>query len=84
MMPKKANDPATISLPRAAKFAGVGIATIRAAVDAGQIPVLRIGKRLRVLRVPFEGLLLTGGFGDRKGSEKPATDEGGATGTNDR
>lgn len=81
---KKTDGTATLSMPQAAKFAGVGVGTIRAAVGAGQIPVLRIGKRLRVLRVPFEDLLLTGGFGPPAAAVGTNVDEGGAPTEGDR
>jgi excisionase family DNA binding protein len=51
---------ATISIPEAAKLAGVGKSAIKAGITAGQIPAIPIGKRLRVLRVPFEELLTVG------------------------
>jgi excisionase family DNA binding protein len=58
-MPSDKDTPATMSIPEAARFAGVGIPVIKAAIEEGQIPVRRIGKRVRVLRVPFEAWLMT-------------------------
>jgi excisionase family DNA binding protein len=48
---------ATMSVPEAGRLLGVSRETAYKAVHAGQIPALRIGKRLVVPREAFERLM---------------------------
>ena len=45
-----------ISIPRAARRVGVGLKRMKAAVDAGQIPSIEIGKQKMVPRRALERL----------------------------
>jgi hypothetical protein len=50
----------TISIAEAARRAGVGPRAMKTAVATGQIPSILIGRRRRILLVPFEKLLTSG------------------------
>lgn len=58
---------ATMTIPEAARLLGIGLNQAYVAAARGDIPILRIGKRMLVLREPFERMLglepgsLTGG-----------------------
>lgn len=51
------DDLATLTIPAAAKMAGVSIRVINAAIEAGQIVAVRVGKRWRIPVKPFEDYL---------------------------
>jgi len=54
---KSAERSPTMSVDEAADELGIGRNQAYAAVKAGQIPTIRIGKRLLVLRFPLERML---------------------------
>lgn len=45
--------PLTMSVAEAAKLLGVGEAAIRAAVRRGELPGVRVGKLIRIMRAPL-------------------------------
>ena len=47
----------TMTIEEAAEFLGVGGATAYAAAKSGQIPVIRIGRRMLVTKAGLEALL---------------------------
>lgn len=47
----------TISVEEAGRVLGISRSAAYSAVHAGQIPCLRIGKRMLVPRIPFEKML---------------------------
>lgn len=47
----------TVSVEAAASIIGLSRAATYEAVKRGEIPIIRFGKRVRVLRVPLEELL---------------------------
>lgn len=52
--------PATLPVPEAARRLGISRAAAYRAARAGEIPVIRIGGRILVLRQPFDELLQGG------------------------
>jgi excisionase family DNA binding protein len=50
------SEPLFLSLPPAAAAIGVEVRTVRKAIDAGQLPARRIGKRLLISRRTIEKL----------------------------
>jgi excisionase family DNA binding protein len=62
-----AEDPRdTLSIAEVAKRLGLSPRATRKAVVRGEVPAIRIGRRLLVLRAPFEELLQAGGSLDAK------------------
>jgi excisionase family DNA binding protein len=59
-MQNRSDPPATLSVQAAAKLAGIGARTLREEIKSGRVEVLRLGRRERVLRVPFERMLQIG------------------------
>ena len=55
MEPK--DEPLTQSVRQAAKDAGIGVNQAYEAVRRGEIPTIRIGKRILVLREPLKRML---------------------------
>ena len=51
------DEPATLSVAAAARLLGLGRATAYRAAQRGDLPVIRIGGRILVLRLPLEQLL---------------------------
>jgi len=51
---------ATLSIPEAAKILGISRNGCYEAVQRGEIPTIRIGKRILVLKEPFKRLLDVG------------------------
>lgn len=49
--------PLTLSVPQAAKLLGVGESAVRSAVRRGDLPAVRIGKLIRVMRAPVLEML---------------------------
>jgi excisionase family DNA binding protein len=47
----------TLTIDEASQRLGVSVKVTRKAAKAGEIPAIRIGRRLLVLRAPFEELL---------------------------
>lgn len=56
--------PASMSIPEAARLVGISPTAMRRAVAKGQIPVVEVSGRIRVLRVPLERM-----FGIGRGPE---------------
>jgi excisionase family DNA binding protein len=52
--------PATISMHEAASILGVNVKTLYAEANAGQFPVLRLGRKMRVSRAVLEAILQRG------------------------
>ena len=55
---RKRADRETLSTKDAAKRLGVSVRALRRALQAGDLPAVRINRRWRVLRLPLEKLLL--------------------------
>jgi hypothetical protein len=67
-MQKAKNPPATISVPAAARRAGVGTRLLKDCIESGLIPAIQMGSRWRVLVVPFDHILQTlAAEGDKEG-----------------
>jgi excisionase family DNA binding protein len=52
-----AESTATMTIEEAAKLLGIGRNQAYAAAKRGDLPILKLGKRLLVLRLPFERIL---------------------------
>jgi excisionase family DNA binding protein len=57
---KPDNERPTMSIPETAKVLGIGLNGAYEAARRGDIPTIRIGKRILVLREPFKKLLAGG------------------------
>jgi excisionase family DNA binding protein len=55
--PKKTHLPATMSIPDAAAYLGIGRSAAYEAARSGELPVIRLGRRLLVPRVALERML---------------------------
>jgi excisionase family DNA binding protein len=55
--------PAVMTVPEAAAYLGIGRTAAYEAIRRGQLPALRIGRKLRVSRTAVERALLEGGRG---------------------
>ena len=51
----------TLSLKEAAQSLGVSVDVVRRAARNGELPAVRVGRAILILRVPFEELLQKGG-----------------------
>ena len=54
---KPDNERPTMSIPEAAKVLGIGLNGAYEAAKRGEIPTIRVGKRILVLREPLKKLL---------------------------
>lgn len=54
---ERASQPATLSIPTTAKLLGVSERAVRTAIDLEQIEAVRIGRYIRVLRIPLFEML---------------------------
>ena len=60
---------ATITIEQAGQALGVSRNSAYAAAQRGEIPVIKIGRRLLVPKVAFERMLEGAGTGEKSGSE---------------
>lgn len=66
----------TLMVSEAAQRLGLSIRATRRAIASGEIPEIRIGRRLLVLRAPFERMLLaTSSKGSAEAASADATPE---------
>jgi len=64
--------PAIMTVPEAARFLKIGRTAAYEAIRTGQLPALRLGRKLRVSRVAVQEALLASGRSDRRVSGTPS------------
>jgi excisionase family DNA binding protein len=76
--PRAGDMPEIMTVPEAAAYLGIGRSAAYEAARRGQLPTLRLGRKLRVSRAAVERALLEGrraAAGDHHVSDGPATSE---------
>lgn len=58
-----ANQSPTMTVPDAARYLGIGVRQAYTAAQRGELPVLRVGRRLLVSRARLDDLINSGGIG---------------------